>query len=99
MFKKWKIEQQKQIQHKSTKNGMFFGNAILKAFWEGSGKPKSLDFRIFYEVFSKQISNIILEAPKIKGKSPKKEHTEKFGSNLRNVRPAGERKRKGSKAS
>ena len=66
----------------------------MERFWEA----KILDFRIFFDLFGKQISNNVSEAKKIEKFSPARERTTHFGPALRNARPAGERKREGSEA-
>ena len=63
-------------------------------FWE----VKIRYFLIFFDVFSKQISNNILEDQKIEKKRPKKPSGTHFGSKARNDRPPGERKREGSRS-
>ena len=68
---------------------------ILNPFWEA----KNHDFRIFFNVFGKQISNNVLGAPKIEKISILDGVDCNFGPALRNVRPAGERIREGSEAS
>ena len=67
--------------------------SVLGEFWDA----KILDFRSFFDVFSKHFSNIILEGQKIEKKRPNIQNDTNFRSNLRNARPAGERKREGSK--
>ena len=44
---------------------------VLGGFWE----PKILDFRTFFDVFSKHFSNTILEGQKIEKSGPKRERT------------------------
>ena len=88
------------------KNRMFVGTSILKAFWLDFGKDlggfwesKIINFRTFSHVFWKQISNNVLEAKKIEKNGSKTTMGHHLGWDLRNVRPAGERKREGSEAS
>ena len=71
---------------------------ILGGFWEGFGEAKILDFRTFFDVFSKHFFNIFLEGQKIEKKRPTEEHRTHFGTGLRNERPLGERKREGGQA-
>ena len=58
---------------------MDFGR-VLGEFWEA----KILDFRIFFDVFSKHFSNIILEGQKIEKSGPKRERTDDVGTGRRN---------------
>ena len=67
---------------------------ILGGFWEA----KIINFRIFSRVFWKQISNKVLEGKKIEKNSLTGKVFGNFGSGLRNARPAGERKREGSRS-
>ena len=69
---------------------MDFGR-VLGRFWEA----KILDFRAFFDVFSKHLFDDFLEGQKIEKKSPTREHTTHFGAGLRNERTLGERKREG----
>ena len=62
--------------------------------WEA----KILDFRIIFDVFSKQISNNVLESQKIEKNSLSVKVFGHFGLALRNARPPGERKREGIKS-
>ena len=48
-----------------TESGAADFEGILNGFWEGFSEAKILDFRIFFDVFWKQISNNVLEAKKI----------------------------------
>ena len=72
---------------------MDFGK-VLGGFWEA----QILDFRIFFDVFSKHFSNNFLEGQKIEKKSPTRQQDTHFGSARRNAHPPGERKREGGKA-
>ena len=72
---------------------MDFGR-VLRRFWGA----KILDFRAFFDVFSKHFFNNFLEGQKIEKKSPTEERTPHFGTGLRNERPPGERRREGGKA-
>ena len=72
---------------------MDFGRVL-----EGFGEAQILDFRIFFDVFSKHFSNNFLEGQKIAKKGPTKPQAHFFGTALRNARPPGERKREGGKA-
>ena len=67
---------------------------VLEGLWEA----KILDFRIFFDVFSKHFFNNFLEGQKIAKKGPKKPRRTHFGMGLRNERPPGERKREGGQA-
>ena len=67
---------------------------VLIGFWEA----KNLDFRLFFDIFSKQKSKCVLEAKKIEKKRPTRDRGRIFGSARRNARPPGERKREGSEA-
>ena len=67
---------------------------VLERFWEA----KILDFRSFLGVFSKQKSKYVLEAQKIEKKHGRGDQRRIFRSALRNARPAGERKREGSRS-
>ena len=69
---------------------MDFGRG-LGGVWEA----KILDFRIFFDIFSKHFFNDFFEGQKIEKKSPTEEHTSHFGTGLRNERTLGERKREG----
>ena len=72
---------------------MDFGR-VLGRFREA----KILDFRTFFDVFSKHFFNNFFEGQKIEKKSPTEEHRTHFGTGLRNERPPGERRREGGKA-
>ena len=48
--------------------GIDFGS-ILERFWEGSGKPKSLIFTLFFNIFSMQTFDCNLEGQKIEKKN------------------------------
>ena len=88
-----------KIEPKSMKNRMFFGTSILDGFWEilrGFWEVKILDFRIFFDVFSKHFSNNFLESQKIQKISPKKSNSIHFGTARRNARPPGREKERGS---
>ena len=65
----------------------------MEGFWEA----KILDFRIFFDVFSKHFSNNFLEAQKIKKNSPTTSNSTHFGTALRNARPPGREKERGPK--
>ena len=67
---------------------------VLGGFW----KARNLDFRMFFDVFSKQTSKCVLEAKKVEKKRPPGDRRKFFGSAWRNARPSGERKREGSEA-
>ena len=69
---------------------MDFGR-VLGRFWEA----KILDFRTFFDVFSKHFFNNFFEGQKIEKKSPTEGEYTYFGTGLRNERPLGERKREG----
>ena len=56
-----------------------------------------LDFRIFFDVFSMPLLNNILEATKIEKNCLQEEHTDDFGSDLRNARLLGREKERGQK--
>ena len=71
---------------------MDFGK-VLGRFWEA----KILDFRTFFDVFSKHFFKIFLEGQKIKKKSPTREHTGDFGTGLRNERPPGREEERGGR--
>ena len=73
-------------------NGDF--ERVLGSFWEA----EILDFRTFFDVFSKHFSNIFLEGQKIEKKSPTRQKMHHLGSGLRNARPPGERKREGGRS-
>ena len=78
----------------------------LHVFWDidfgwtlgGFWGAKILDFRTFFDVFSKHFFNSFLEGQKIAKKGPKKPRGTHFGTGLRNERPLGERKREGGQA-
>ena len=67
---------------------------VLRGFWEA----ENLDFRIVFDVFSKQKSKCVLEVKKIEKKRATRGQRKIFGSARRNARPPGERKREGSEA-
>ena len=67
---------------------------ILGRFWEA----KIIDFRTFFDVFSKHFSSNVLESKKIEKNCPTKPNTTHFGSARRNARPAGEGNGRGEKA-
>ena len=70
---------------------MDFGR-VLGGFWEA----KILDFLIFLNIFSKHFSNNFFEAQKNKKNSPTRSSITHFGSVLRNARPPGKEKERGS---
>ena len=59
--------------------------------WGGSGEAKILDFRIFFDDFSKHILKAVSERPKKEKKVPKAVLQHVLGSARRNVRGPGER--------
>ena len=67
---------------------------VLRGFWEA----ENLDFRIVFDVFSKQKSKCVLEVKKIEKKRATRGQRKIFGSARRNARPPGERKREGGEA-
>ena len=67
--------------------------------WGGVWEAKIVDFRTFFNVFSKLFLNNVLEGQKVDKNSLLGKVSGHFGSARRNARPAGERKREGSEAS
>ena len=67
---------------------------VLGRFWGA----KILDFRTFFDVFSKYFFNDFFEGQKIEKKSPTRQKDTHFGTGLRNERALGERKREGGQA-
>ena len=63
---------------------MYFGS-VLGAFWD----PKILDFRIFFDDFSKQILEDVFEDKKSKKRANKDHRAVDLGSARRNVRTRG----------
>ena len=87
-----------RLAEKSVEKLHVFWDIHLEALWGGFWEAKIIDFRTFFDVFSKQISNNILEDQKIEKKRPKKPSDTHLGSKARNDRPPGERKREGSRS-
>ena len=69
---------------------MDFGK-VLGEFW----KAQIVDFRIFFDVFSKDFSNCISEGQKIEKKRPTKEQDTHFGAGLAKCAASGGEKKRG----
>ena len=68
---------------------MDFGS-VLGVFWEGFEKPKILDFRIFFDVFSMESLECNLEGQNIEKKGPKTIWTQLLKPVRRSVRAWGQ---------
>ena len=97
IFKKSNIKKKRKIAHKSMKNRMFFWSAILEAFWEGFGKPKSSIFALFSMFFRCHFSSALRKAKKSR-KNAKKSNFSAFWRRVcGGPQAGGERKGKGKK--
>ena len=88
----------RRFAQKSMKNSMFFWTSILEAFWddfgwvwEGFGEAKTINFRTFFDTFSKTNFRRLFEGEKNRKKVKKTKLFHFFGPARRNVQGPGER--------
>jgi len=88
------LQQATKNQQKSIKNRMFFETSILDGFGEGFGKPKSMIFRFFFDVFSKSFLKHVREEQKNRFKRPENAEGANLVTGFRSSQPSwGEKKR------